>query len=327
MGEGNAAGLRLRAGDQGESEQRVPAQFASGDEPAGLAVEPDVQALESEGARELGPGERGRAADAAGRRNADHQEVDQPDAGNRRVNSGRGESDLLAGNAEAVVQGAWRDVQARFREARLRGREQLPSREPAEEHPPRDQDRNGPGATGHDSAAPLRRRTASNASRSSAVSTTMDTLAGKAAFPRCVLRMGTMISAASSTERLPAPVPIGGTVRVVNSHSCAWCRVARHARATPSRVTGSVSLWMTAWMTNSAGRSPPPAVTTAAPTARSFCNCRRARNSDPPTCSSRRTTGVVGSRRAVAGRTIASVLRNARSSTTTRITGRLPPES
>src|SRR2546422_8419758 len=52
--------------------------------------------------------------------------------------------------------------------------------------------------------------------------------------------MGTMMSAASSTERFPAPVPIGGTVRLVNSHSCACCSVERHARATPSRVTGSV---------------------------------------------------------------------------------------
>src|SRR6059058_864525 len=59
----------------------------------------------------------------------------------------------------------------------------------------------------------------------------MDTLAGNTALPRWVLRMGTMISAASSTERLPAPVPIGGTVRLVNSHSCACCRDERHARA------------------------------------------------------------------------------------------------
>src|SRR5438874_12912277 len=73
--------------------------------------------------------------------------------------------------------------------------------------------------------------------------------------------MGTLMSAASSTERFPAPVPIGGTVRLVNSHSRACSSVERHARATPSRVTGSVSLRMTAWITNSAGRSPPPAVT------------------------------------------------------------------
>ena len=39
-----------------------------------------------------------------------------------------------------------------------------------------------------------------------------------------------MMSAASSTDRLPAPVPIGGTVRLANSHSCAWCSVARQAR-------------------------------------------------------------------------------------------------
>src|SRR2546427_235533 len=113
--------------------------------------------------------------------------------------------------------------------------------------------------------------------------------------------MGTMMSAASSTERFPAPVPIGGTVRLVNSHSCAWCRVARHARATPSRVTGSVALWMIAWMTNSAGRSPPPAVTTAAPTASSFWTWSPRVKSAPPTVSSRRRADWVGSGRVVAG--------------------------
>src|SRR5205814_1472731 len=46
------------------------------------------------------------------------------------------------------------------------------------------QDRDRPRATRHDSAAPLRRRAASNASRSSGVSTTMDTVAGNAALPR-----------------------------------------------------------------------------------------------------------------------------------------------
>ncbi len=126
-----------------------------------------------------------------------------------------------------------------------------------------------------------------------------------------------MISAASSTDRLPAPVPIGGAVTVPNSHSCTCCSAERHARATPSRVIGSVSLRMTAWITKSAGRSPPPAVTTAAPTGSSFWSRRWLENSAPPTVSSRRTAGVVGSRRVVAGRTIASAERNARSSTTT----------
>src|SRR2546428_224372 len=95
--------------------------------------------------------------------------------------------------------------------------------------------------------------------------------------------MGTMMSAASSTERFPAPVPIGGTVRLVNSHSCACSSVERHARATPSRVTGSVSLWITAWMTNSAGRSPPPAVTTPPPPPRPLRTRSPPANALPPT--------------------------------------------
>jgi hypothetical protein len=55
-----------------------------------------------------------------------------------------------------------------------------------------------------------------------------------------------MISAASSIERLPAPVPMGGTLRRANCHSCACCSAERHARATLSRVTASVSLRITA---------------------------------------------------------------------------------
>ena len=50
-----------------------------------------------------------------------------------------------------------------------------------------------------------------------------------------------MMSAAASTGRLPAPVPIGGTVSRANSHSWARCRAESHARATPVVVTGSVS--------------------------------------------------------------------------------------
>src|SRR5207237_4914061 len=81
--------------------------------------------------------------------------------------------------------------------------------------------------------ASLRRSAVSNASRSAAVSTTKETSEGNAAPPRWTLRIGTMISAASSTVRLPAPVPIGGTVTVPNSHSCTCCSAERHARATP----------------------------------------------------------------------------------------------
>ena len=110
----------------------------------------------------------------------------------------------------------------------------------------------------------------------------------------CDLRTVAMIDAASSRARFPAPVPIGGTVRRSNSHSRARSSADSHARATASRVTGSVSLWMTAWIMNSAGRFPPPAVTTAAPTARSLCRRNRLRNSDPPIVSSRRTDGCGG---------------------------------
>ena len=74
----------------------------------------------------------------------------------------------------------------------------------------------------------------------------MATSAGNDAFPVWAFRTRTITSAASSTERLPAPVPIGGTVSRANSHSCARSSADCQARATPSLVTGSVSLRITA---------------------------------------------------------------------------------
>jgi len=46
----------------------------------------------------------------------------------------------------------------------------------------------------------------------------MDTSDGNAAFPAWAFRTCTMTSAASSIARLPAPVPIGGAVRLANDH-------------------------------------------------------------------------------------------------------------
>src|SRR5207244_7150418 len=92
------------------------------------------------------------------------------------------------------------------------GAEHLAIGQPAQRQDPRAEDRYGERAPRHDVPLPRRRRTASNVSRSAVVSTTIDTLAGNAALPRCASRMGTMMSAASSIDRFPAPVPSGGTV-------------------------------------------------------------------------------------------------------------------
>src|SRR2546425_9451399 len=261
-------------------------------------------------------------------RDVERQHVRDEDGGAEGVDGVGGEPHLLAAHVEPVVHRARRYAERGLGEPRARGLKELPSDQPSERRHPRHQDRRRPAAARHDwvaPPAPLRWRAASNASRASGVSTTNDTFGGNVAFPRCAVSTWTMMSAASSSDRLPAPVPIGGTVRGANSQACACSSADCQARATPPRVTGSSSLWMTAWMTNSAGRAPPPPATTAAPPPSSFCIRRRLTNSVPPTCSSRRTTGVVGSRRAVAGGTGAAGGGEARSSTTTRITCRRAP--
>src|SRR5207237_5136111 len=89
------------------------------------------------------------------------------------------------------------------------GAERLAPGDPAERGGPRHEDQRRPAAAGHDSAAPRRWSAASNASRSSGVSTTIATSAGNAALPPWTLSTRPITSAASSPARLPPPVPSG----------------------------------------------------------------------------------------------------------------------
>src|SRR2546427_6385371 len=196
--------------------------------------------------RQRGTALRGRAVQHTQGRDVQHEHVLHQDTRAGGIDRGGGEADLLAADVEAVVDRPGWHRQRGLGYTRARGAEELTPGEPSERCRPRHQDRACPAATGHDSAAPRRLRAASNASPSSGVSTTMDTSDGNAAFPAWAFRTCTMTSAASSIARLPAPVPIGGAVRLANSHSCARCNADCQARATPSRVTGSVSLRITA---------------------------------------------------------------------------------
>src|SRR5207247_8908539 len=111
------------------------------------------------------------------RRDVEPEDILYADGAARCGDRGRREADLLPGDGEAIVPGTGRDREGRLGEPGTRGAEQLAPREPAERARPRDENQRRPAAAGHDSAAPRRCSAASNASRSSGVSTTIATSA------------------------------------------------------------------------------------------------------------------------------------------------------
>src|SRR5436190_4101474 len=189
--------------------------------------------------------------------NVEHEHGLHPQRAGERVDGCRRVAHLLAADVQSVEQRARRHGQRGFREARSSGAKDFPLYQPTARQCPGSEDGDHPAAAAHDTA---RCTAASNACWPSGRSTTNDTCPGNCAPPWCACNTVAMISAESSSVRLPAPVPSGGALTCGNCHSWAWCSADSQARATLPRVTGSDSLRITAWITNSAGKSPPAAV-------------------------------------------------------------------
>ena len=130
--QGDVRGLGVRAGEQGHHEQRVARDEIAGSKPAQVALEPRVHPLESQGSGQ------GRAAHGRGPiqraedRDPEHQDVGHVDARGLRIDRGRCEADLLAADVQAIIGGARRYAQGRFREPRSGGAEEFPLYQPSQ---------------------------------------------------------------------------------------------------------------------------------------------------------------------------------------------------
>src|SRR3989441_6682857 len=175
--------LRIGPGDEPHRERRVARHRRVRGKPTEVAVESRVKVLQPQRPGQRGAALGGGAVQHAERRDVEHEDILHADGAPGGVDRGRREADLLPRDGEAIVDGPGRDRERRLGEPGTHGAKQLAPGEPAERARPRDEDQRRPAAAGHDSAAPRCWSAASNASRSSGVSTTIATSAGNAALP------------------------------------------------------------------------------------------------------------------------------------------------
>src|SRR6266853_3454954 len=159
-----------------------------------IAVEHDVQRLETEGPVHHGTAARPRPMHPAQHGELEQQHIADAQRCAGRIHGGGREAHLLAGQIEPEEHGSGWNREGGLGEP-LPGRpEELALHKRSNGYGPRGEDYDDPALPAHDSAAPAIRSAASNASRSSGVSTTIQTSDGKGPCPPYDLRTVAMMA-------------------------------------------------------------------------------------------------------------------------------------